>query len=108
LFTSKASDATPAQRARAFEEFKKVALNEQANGVETLQLFKLVRIFSTAPEDETSLTLIVMRAWSRAGDSDALIQHGTELYHGGYDPELYEENGPLQWVRANDGCFPKP
>lgn len=108
MFTSKAIDATPAQRARAFEEFKKVALEEQANGAETLQLFKLTRVFSTAPAEETSQMLIIMRAWSRSGDSDALIQHGTELYHGGYDPELYEENGPLNWVRANGGCFPTP
>lgn len=83
-------------------------MKEQADGTETLQLFKLARIFSTAPAEEASLILIVMRAWSRSGDSDALIQHGTELYHGGYDPELYEENGPLHWVTANNGRYPMP
>jgi alpha-ketoglutarate-dependent taurine dioxygenase len=108
LFTSNASDATPAQRARAFEEFKKVALKEQANGTETLQLFRLARVFSTASTEETSQMLIVMRYWSRAGDRDALMQYGTELYHGGYDGELYEDSGPLHWVMANDGRYPLP
>lgn len=83
-------------------------MKEQADGAETLELFRLARVFSTAPAEETSLTLIVMRAWSREGDRDALMQFGTELYYGGYDDDLYEENGPLHWVTANEGRYPMP
>jgi hypothetical protein len=77
-------------RVNAFEEFKRIASLEQANGVETLSLFRLVRVFSTATKSETDQTVVCMRYWSRKGDSAALIQHGTELYHGGYDPTMYD------------------
>ncbi len=76
-------------RVNAFEEFKRIASSEQANGVETLSLFRLVRVFSTAIKTETDQTTVCMRYWSRKGDSAALIQYGTELYYGGYDPTMY-------------------
>ena len=80
-------------RQQAFEEFKRIAKAETANGCETLALFNLVSKFSTAPQDETVMTLVCMRYWSRHGDGDALIQFGTELYHGGYNPDFYKD-GP--------------
>lgn len=82
-------------RAEAFEEFKLIAAQEQANGAENLSLFRLVPKFSTAPKDETDSITVCMRNWSRNGDQAALLRHGAELYHGGYDPALYETGGAL-------------
>lgn len=86
-------------RADAFEEFKRIASSEQANGVETLSLFRLMRVFSTATKAETESWTPEFKYWSRRGDSAALIQHGTELYYGGYDPAMYEAGGILDHDR---------
>lgn len=72
-------------REKTFEQFKKVAKAEQENGVETLALFRLVPQFSTAPKEDTNEILSSMRCWSRIGDSDALLQFGTELFNWSRD-----------------------
>lgn len=74
------------RRERAFEQFKKVAQAEQADGVENLAMIGLVSIFSNAPKEDTAEIVVCMRYWSRKGDSEALIQNGRELYQGGYKP----------------------
>ena len=74
------------RRERAFEQFKKIAQAEQADGVENLPLLGLVSIFSNAPKEDTEEITVCMRYWSRKGDSEALVQHGLELYQGGYSP----------------------
>ena len=68
-------------RAKAFEQFKKVAQAEQPNGAENLALFRLVPQFSTAPKIETEEIAVCMRHWSRTGNAAALLQHGSELYN---------------------------
>jgi hypothetical protein len=74
------------RRERAFEQFKKVAQAEQADGVENLALLGLVPQFSNAPKEETEQVMVCMQYWSRKGDREILIQQGRELYQGGYNP----------------------
>lgn len=69
----------------AFSEFKKVAHAEQANGAETLSLFRLVPKFSTAPIEETNSWMVLFKAASRKGDTEALIEWGTELFNWSKD-----------------------
>jgi len=91
-------------REAAYAEFQQLVEKETGNGAETLALFRLARSFSTASDEETKDTLTVMRYWSRKGDRDALLQHGGELYHGGYDPALYEPGGQLHTFRLKNAA----
>ena len=96
-------------REKAYSEFKKVAQEEKPDGIETLAIFRLVPQFSTSTSEDWKSYKILFKAWSRAGDTDALLQHGAELYHGGYIPdELWEEGGELfevgyrNWLATKD------
>ena len=77
------------QQKNAFEEFKRIAKSETANGSETLSLFRLVPQFSTASKEETDTALVCMRYWSRNGHGQWLIDAAQELFDGGYDPALH-------------------
>lgn len=72
-------------RAKAFEQFKKVAQAEQPNGAENLALFRLVPQFSSAPHDRTKDSCVLMRYWSRNGSGQALIDEAAELYNWSRD-----------------------
>lgn len=82
-------------REAAYAEFQKLSEQETANGAVTLVLFRLVRSFSTASAEETEDMLSLMQYWSRKGNGEALLQHGGELYYGGYHPGLFVRGGPL-------------
>lgn len=71
--------------AEAFEEFKRIAKQEQADGAQTLAYERLVPTFSTAPKDYTNNLSVVMRYWSRNGDTEALLKFGTELRNWAQD-----------------------
>ncbi len=79
------NDESAQLRAKAFENFKKVAEAEQANGAENLALFRLVSQFSTAPKDETDSVMICMRYWSRNGHGQWLAEAGQELFNWSRD-----------------------
>lgn len=72
-------------RRSAFEDFKKVAAQEEANGCETLAYHRLVPHFSSAPEEETKGYLTLINFWSRHGHREWLIEAGQELYDWAVD-----------------------
>lgn len=72
-------------RRKAFNAFLKVAAKEKANGAETLEIFRLVPQFSSAPKQDTDDMMIGMRYWSRKGDGEALARFGEDLYNWAAD-----------------------
>ena len=66
---------------QAYKDFMAAAAVEENDGCETLSLFRDVRIFSTAPPDETHSWSVIMHYASRHGDRDFVRTIGNDLYN---------------------------
>ena len=85
MFSTTVQSDNISKREITFKEFTKVAQAEQANGAETLSLFRLVPEFSTAPKDHTDDMTVLMRYWSRNGHCEWLTEAGQELFNWSKD-----------------------